>query len=466
MKIFQLLILFVVCCLKLFGQQNTLSDKQLLELVRLYHPVVKQTQLDIDMANADITKARGAFNPIISNEVGKKTFEGKNYYDYFSPEISLPTWYGISMNAGVENLAGTRTDPTETLGATNFVGVSVPLAKNLLIDKRRAFLQQAKVMRDMEITQRRAALNDLYMEAMEAYWSWVQAYKALQVVNKLIEINETRLSLINQSLKFGERAAIDTTEALTQLQNFQYLQNEYGLQFQQAGILMSAFLWKANDEPYLLPETIVPSEASDKIVNEIWPIPVIEELIERATEQHPNLTIYTNKLDWLKVDKRLKFQELLPKLDVQYNALGKGYQMQSTLTNASMFENNFKYGLKFEMPLLLGQGRGEYRKATLKIAQTVLEKKQKQVAIQLKVRNYYQAYLTIQKQLNLLKNQLENYRRLFKAEEQKFDNGESSLFLVNSRENKLLETEVKLAEVTAKYYKTIYALQWSAGLLE
>ena len=43
------------------------------------------------------------------------------------------------------------------------------------------------------------------------------------------------------------------------------------------------------------------------------------------------------------------------------------------------------------------------------------------MAIQLKVRNYYQAYLTIQKQLNLLKNQLENYRRLFKAKEQKLN---------------------------------------------
>ncbi len=466
MKIFQLFMVSVMCCLNLFGQQNTLSDKQLLELVRQYHPVVKQTQLDIDMANADITKARGAFNPVISNEVGKKTFEGKNYYDYFSPGISLPTWYGISINAGVENLTGTRTDPTETLGATNFVGVSVPLAKNLLMDKRRAFLQQAKVMRDMEITQRKAALNDLYMEAMEAYWNWVQAYKALQVVDKLIDINQARLDFINKSLKFGERAAIDTTEAFTQLQNFQYLQNEYRLQFQQTGILLSAFLWKVNEEPYMLPETIVPAAVNENMDNEIWPIPVMEELIQRATEQNPNLTIYTNKLDWLKVDKRLKFQELLPKLDVQYNALGKGYQMQSTLTKASMFENNFKYGLKFEMPLLLGQGRGEYRKATLKIKQTVLEQKQKQVAVQLKVRNYYQAYMTIQKQLSLLKSQLENYRRLFNAEEQKFDNGESSLFLINSRENKILETEVKIAEVTAKYYKTIYALQWSAGLLE
>jgi outer membrane protein TolC len=61
---------------------------------------------------------------------------------------------------------------------------------------------------------------------------------------------------------------------------------------------------------------------------------------------------------------------------------------------------------------------------------------------------------------------LTNFEKLLKAEETLFRNGESSLFLINSRENKVLETERKLIELKAKYYKTIYALQWSTGLLK
>jgi outer membrane protein TolC len=60
---------------------------------------------------------------------------------------------------------------------------------------------------------------------------------------------------------------------------------------------------------------------------------------------------------------------------------------------------------------------------------------------------------------------LTNFEKLLKAEETLFRNGESSLFLINTRENKVLETERKLIELKAKYYKTIYALQWSTGLL-
>ena len=67
--------------------------------------------------------------------------------------------------------------------------------------------------------------------------------------------------------------------------------------------------------------------------------------------------------------------------------------------------------------------------------------------------------------MNLLKNQLENYRRLFKAEEQKFDNGESSLFLVNSREQAYINARIKLAEIVAKNKMSYYAIWYFVGRL-
>jgi outer membrane protein TolC len=51
------------------------------------------------------------------------------------------------------------------------------------------------------------------------------------------------------------------------------------------------------------------------------------------------------------------------------------------------------------------------------------------------------------------------------AEEKRFENGESSLFLINSRENKALESQEKLIELKTKYYKSIFALQWISGKL-
>jgi outer membrane protein TolC len=58
---------------------------------------------------------------------------------------------------------------------------------------------------------------------------------------------------------------------------------------------------------------------------------------------------------------------------------------------------------------------------------------------------------------------INNYKILVNGEVEKFNNGESSLFLVNSRENKLLESESKLIELQYKYSKIRATLLWAAG---
>lgn len=123
----------------------TLSAKEMIEIVKKYHPVAKQADIFIDKAKADVTIARGMFDPVLANETAEKTFDGTNYYYYNRPELLIPTWFGVEVTAGLEYLSGNRTDPEETKGKTSYVGISVPLAKNLLMDKRRAALQTAKI---------------------------------------------------------------------------------------------------------------------------------------------------------------------------------------------------------------------------------------------------------------------------------------------------------------------------------
>lgn len=46
---------------------------------------------------------------------------------------------------------------------------------------------------------------------------------------------------------------------------------------------------------------------------------------------------------------------------------------------------------------------------------------------------------------------VENYEKLLAAEERKFSFGESSLFLINTRESKLIEAQLKQYELLTKY---------------
>lgn len=451
---------------KSFAQQNnkTLSAGQVMQLVKEYHPVAKQAAILIEKAKADIVIAKGGFDPLFQNALAQKTFDGNDYYKYNRPELSIPTWFGIEVYAGLENLTGSRTDPAETTGETSYVGVSIPLAKNLMMDKRRAALQTAKILRQASETERRNILNNLLLDAMINYWDWVRYFQVYNILNDAVLVNEKRLELVKTGFRLGERPAIDTTEALTQLQSFEVMRENAWLQFQNAGLELSVFLWEQNEKPYLLPADVVPAEDELLVTIPGAELPLLNELVDAALKNHPELLQYNFKLDALDIEKKLMFQELLPSINFRYNQLGRGYDILKTAT-APLFENNFQYGLTLGIPLRLSQGRGEYKKTKLKITETRLDQSLKQTQVVNKVKSHFNELVALKNQVVIQEKAYRNFFALQRAEETRFAIGESSLFLINVRENKTLEALQKLQELRTKYAITVNALQWAAGIL-
>ncbi|HEX4877207.1 MAG TPA: TolC family protein [Chitinophagaceae bacterium] len=460
-------LLITLFCQQSFGQSQdtkTLSVSQLMEMVRRYHPVAKQADINIEKAKADITIARAGFDPYFYNTSAQKTFDGTDYYYYNRPQVTIPTWFGVEISGGREYLSGSRTNSEETLGETSYFGISVPLAKNLLMDKRRAALKTAKIFRDASATEKNNILNNLMLEALNTYWEWTGQYLLYNIVTNAVKVNEQRLQLVRIAYRQGDRPAIDTTEALTQLQSFQLMQSQLWLAFQNTGLELSTYLWTPEDLPYTLPADVLPDQEARALNTSGLLFPELNQLLDAARRNHPELLQYNFKLDALAIEKKLKFQDLLPTVNFRYNQLGKGYDILKTATGP-LFENNYQYGLNIGIPLRFSQGRGEYRKAKLKITETRLQQNLKQLQIENKVRNYYNELTALQFQINLQEKAYQNFLVLQRGEETRFLNGESSLFLVNSRENKSLEALQKLTELKAKYFKAINYLQWAAGNL-
>jgi outer membrane protein TolC len=74
--------------------------------------------------------------------------------------------------------------------------------------------------------------------------------------------------------------------------------------------------------------------------------------------------------------------------------------------------------------------------------------------------------------LSILAEQLQNADRtaryskqLVEAEKLKFSNGESTLFMLNTRENRWLDSEIKLAEYKLKFIKSVLNLIYLNGNL-
>lgn len=445
-----------------FAQEKELNPESFLKIVQTYHPIAQKATIGVLKSEAEILKARGAFDPILSHYSAKKTLDSKNYYEYHSPELSIPTWYGIELSAGIENLQGSRIDPSRTIGQTSYIGINVPLAKNLVIDKRRAALSQAKIMNKMAFEEQRNTINSLINDAMEAYFMWAKSYTVLQIVKQNVDIAQKRKNFVLRTVELGDRPAIDTLEASTQVQYFENLYQNKLLEFQNSTLGLSVYLWSENSTPMELPSDVRPNDSwtnfsllanfdLDK-----------NSLLEKAYMNHPELKSYQYKIEALQVDRKLKFQNLLPKIDLTYNQLSKG---GPSLYTSNLLENNFQYGLKVEIPLRFSQGRGEYAQAKLKIQEENLNLAQKKQGIELKINAYFNQFQSLKKQISTQESALRNYQALVKAEESKFEQGESSLFLINSRETKSMEAAEKLIDLKSYLFKSIYALQSSAGLL-
>ncbi|HMU44742.1 MAG TPA: TolC family protein [Chitinophagaceae bacterium] len=446
------------------SEGKKLTQQEFFDIILKYHPVAKQADINIEKAKADVIIAKGGFDPLITTNIAKKTFDGTEYYDHLQPELRIPTWYGIELVAGAEYLSGNRINPEETQGRTSYAGAVIPLVQNLFIDKRRATLQTAKVFRNLSEVEKRSVLNNLLLEAAVVYWNWAYQSAVYSVYRDAVTVNKKRLRLVRIAHEMGDRPALDTTEALTQLQNFQLLQNDAFLALQNAALDMTLYLWDENNEPVALPVEAVP--ANEWISENIsaFSIPLIDDLLIRIRTNHPDLLQYPLKLEAFTIDRKLKFQQLLPKLDFKYNQLGKGYNILNAKSGA-LFNNNFQFGVGFAIPLRLSEGRGEFRKAKLKIAETKLEQGLKIREIENKVKSYFNELNNLVNQSVLAEKIYQNFRILQKGEELKFANGESSLFLVNSRENKTLDALQKLLKIKTEFYKTKAAMTWASGQL-
>ena len=66
-------------------------------------------------------------------------------------------------------------------------------------------------------------------------------------------------------------------------------------------------------------------------------------------------------------------------------------------------------------------------------------------------------------QVQLFGDAVENYELLFIGEQKKFSAGESSLFLLNSREVKLIQARIKLMELITKYELAQNGMFWATG---
>ncbi|RLJ80059.1 TolC family protein [Pedobacter alluvionis] len=437
-----------------------LSHPEFLSIVKKYHPLAFKYRLQNNITEAEVLKARGNFDPVVDAKKGGKTIDGTNYYEQSNAGLVIPTWYGIEVSGSYNYIDGQRLNNSDTRGGLYQFGLTIPLAKNLIYDKRRAMLDQAKFAQVMTAAEQQVLTNELFRDAENAYWQWVKCYELYLVQKRAVAINQNRLSLTLKTFQYGERAAIDTTETLSQLRGFELEKEDAYLQYVKATMDLSVYLWKEGQQPFEITKPLLPSESIT--VSEAYDrySALIAQLNAQPVNSHLSLVYYQQKQKILESERKLKWQSFLPKIDFTYNFFNKE-NYQTTLF--PLFQNNYQYGLKLEIPIFLRQARADYSQAKMKVMQNRLDADLKRQELNAKISNYSNEVVNYRNQIKIAQQNIGNYNRLLQAEETKYQNGESSLFLINSRENKLIDAQEKMLELRFKFLKSYNELKFMSA---
>ncbi len=431
------------------AQQDSLvlDFKEFLGYVKKYHPIAKQAQLAIPIGQANLLKARGAFDPKLEVDYQNKKFKGTEYYDRLNTTFKIPTYFGIAIKGNYQQNQGQYLNTDETLPDNGLysAGIAMSLGQGFWANERMATLKRAKLFREQSKVDQDLLVNQVLYEASIAYFDWLKAYNQSLVFREFRENAYIRFLGVKQRASLGDIAAIDTLEAQIAVQNRMLGLQEAELELQKKTLELSNFLWIENF-PVELRQDVLPNMNLGEEVDVALEI-LGKPLSEFSIENHPKLRSMNYKVEGLVIEKRLKANKLLPKLDVEYNLLTETPELINSLN-----PDYYKGMVSFSFPLFLRKERGDLKLAKFKLQDAEFERDNAQVEIKNKILAVYRELDAYFEQSELVGEVVDNYTTLLNAEERKFSFGESSLFLINTRESKLIEAQLKQTELQNKYF--------------
>lgn len=430
--------------------ETVLRFDEYLGYVKKFHPIVKQAELIIDESQANLMKARGGFDPKVEVDYDRKKFKNTEYFDKLNTAFKIPTWYGIELKANFEEAEGIYLNPESTVPDEGLysAGVSFSVAQGFLINERMAALKQAKFFREQAKADRDILVNTVMYDAALVYFNWLQAYNETIIFEDFLVNAKMRFDGVKRNVDVGEMAAIDSIEARIVVNDRRLNLEKSRIKLLKSKLELSNYLWLENNIPVELQDGVIPDVASEMIVDSTLDIDNLTST-EFLVESHPKLLSLNYKFESLDIERRLKANMLLPTIDLQYNFLTETPDVARTFNSA-----DYKSGLYVRFPLFLRKERGDLKLAKLKLQETQYDITSTKLNLQNKITAIKSELASYEVQNDLVIDVLSDYERMLIAEERKFMAGESSLFLVNTRESSLINAKLKAIELQNKFLST------------
>lgn len=425
------------------AENGPLRVDEVLRSVDKTHPSVVASRRELDVARGERTSADGGFDTSFRTRAAGTPL---GYYRSFRVDsfVEQPTsLWGATVFGGYRLGRGDVADYdgkllTNELGEAR-AGVVVPILRNGPIDRRRASRargEQGEVGAEAGV---KAATLDMKRIASLRYWEWTAAGARLVIARQLLDIALKRDAQISARVERGDLPPIERAEnarAILQRQSQKVAQERA---FQQAAIELSQYLRSASGVP------IVPGEERLATLTEptSWPVDGYDAAMNKAIARRPDLARLGVQKAQAKIEAELAENQKLPALDVQLSAskdFGNGL--------ASRRPVELEAQVLLDVPIQNRVAKGRSDAARALVSRISEQERGAKDRIGADVRDAMSAMDLARARLGIARNEVDVAESLEKAEWSRFNAGDSTLLVVNLREQATFDA--RLREVDAK----------------
>ncbi|NBO18813.1 MAG: TolC family protein [Proteobacteria bacterium] len=430
-----------------------LTLEKLLDSSARHYPKVQKSLAGIEVGQGKVQAARGAFDWEL-NQKAISRVSGFYSGDYAESQITRRLAdSAVRVHGGYRVSDGgfpVYEDELVTLDSGEFnAGITLSLWRNRIVDEERFQLRDS----ELELEQRRVELLltqlGVQYDAMQAYFSWVAAGKALKVSEGLLQLAQQRQKGFKARVARGDMADIYLTE------NQQYIAkrsadvNEARRQLENRATKLSLF-WRDEDGNPVLPRA--EDLPADFPVFKALAINLGEE-IERARTLRPELIRLNLGMQRERNKMQLGENKLMPKVDLKVE--GARDIGDATAAQRSRVGTEGKIGLSISIPLQRNTGEGLVKQSQNTLRQLEHDSRllNDQIAteIQIAANNYHVA----SENLKLAGKEISATLAMEQAERERFEGGAVDYFVLNMREERAGDARMKQVDAQLKLWLAI-----------
>ncbi|MBC8044930.1 MAG: TolC family protein [Rhizobacter sp.] len=439
------------------AQSDSLSLAEFQQRVLAAHPALRAAALETDIADAELQNAFGGFDPLFKGKYELKHKDDKDKFSTFDVGLELPisTFFGPRVSAGFKRAVGTDINP-ENRTAENgeaSLGITLPLIQGFATDRRRAALSKAQLRPDLSAANQVQERNNLLRAASLKYWDWAESYSQLRIAENLLTIASDRSRAIAVRSRRGENAAIDSVEALLEVERRRGERYRAVRTAEQNTIDLSIFVWNQDGSPQ--PVAALP---------QALPVTTLLTRVDEAQVQIDKAAAMMLRPEVRRVDVAQRSAQI---------DLGLAQELQRPLIEAqvqslfSKFNNltfsDYKASLTISQPLLFRSASATAQLAQISLQRTDFQRVQVERSVMADIDNAVSAMERAMERTQAAEREASLADVMQRAERRRFEAGESTLLFVNLRERAAAEALIRLATARADYLRAITQYRWATG---